>query len=102
MLKAFRPEKYRDRSNLKVEWDGDPKNLTDAQLEKLERVAREEFEAEEARKKVMEASGLQAPASQKTIRRGSGEAVIWGGFRMSQASTLTLIEKAKKPRAICR
>jgi hypothetical protein len=67
MLKAFRPEKYRDRVGVKAEWDGDPKNLTDAQLEKLERVAREEFEAEEARKKVMAASGFQAPASQQTI-----------------------------------
>jgi hypothetical protein len=63
MLKALRPEKYRDRSNVKVEWDGDLSKLTDAQLAKMDEQGREQLAEQERQAKLKAA----APASEQTV-----------------------------------
>jgi hypothetical protein len=46
MLKALRPEKYREHKSTKVDWDGDYTKLTEAQMAKMEEKALEQIEDE--------------------------------------------------------
>jgi terminase small subunit-like protein len=65
LLKGLRPEKYRDRSAMTVEWDGDVTKLTDAQLDRLEEQGRAAIAAEQARKRI--AASTSDPAGEQTI-----------------------------------
>jgi hypothetical protein len=58
LLKAMRPEKYRERSQALVDWDGDPSKLTDAQLAKMHEIGQVQL-AEQERAKALQA---QMPA----------------------------------------
>jgi hypothetical protein len=64
LLKGLRPEKYRERSQVQVEWDGDLSKLTDAQLAKMDEQGREQL-AEQERLKALKAA--ETPASEATI-----------------------------------
>ena len=49
LAKAWMPEKYKERVDLKFDWDGDPSKLTDAQIEAILYAAeRAQFGKEEA------------------------------------------------------
>jgi hypothetical protein len=64
LLKGLRPEKYRERSQVQVEWDGDLSKLTDAQLAKMDEQGRQQL-AEQERLKALNAA--ETPASEATI-----------------------------------
>ena len=53
LARAWMPDKYKERVDLKFDWDGDPSKLTDAQLEAIFYAAEKaQFGREEADKRL--------------------------------------------------
>jgi hypothetical protein len=125
LLKGLRPDKYRDRSAVKVDWDGDYTKLTPEQMAKMEEKALDQLENERKLAELTAAlpkskADEDEPVTiRHVVRRhrhvGAGvPSVVTSPRRSFDAGDLattetgatdkamTLIDKGKKPRAICR